>query len=195
MHTRPLLTVEEKIQFAKVALGTSVSEDFFKSMDLTDDTPATCQRNPSCDEPTSSESAEANNELNANSTSERCDVLAFSHSLRQELNRIVDIIETHPTSVTSSFLKKKTARKIKFIKTPSQVLIFFGQKLMAMKTKTIRVQPASISRRKARGISKGGKRIQSGRPSTIEVGNAKGRKREHNLALNIKKNRPNAKLH
>lgn len=58
---------------------------------------------------------------------------------------------------------------------------------MAMKTKTIRIQPASISRRKARGISKGGKRIQSGRPSTIEVGNAKGRKGEHNLALNIKK--------
>lgn len=112
MHTRPLLTVEEKIQFAKVALGTSVSEDFFKGMDLTDDTPATCQRNPSCDEPTSSESAEANNELDANSTSEQRDVLAFSHSLRHKLNRIVDIIETHPTSVTSSFLKKNSQENL-----------------------------------------------------------------------------------
>lgn len=120
-HTRPLLTVEEKIQFAKVALDTSVSEDFFKGMDVTDDTPATCQRNPSYDEPTSSESAEAINELDANSNSERCDILAFSHSLRQKLNRIVDIIETYPTSVTTSFLIKKTARKITFIKTLSQV--------------------------------------------------------------------------
>lgn len=72
---------------------------------------------------------------------------------------------------------------MKFIETPSQVLSIFGQKLMAMK-KTIRVQPTPISlfpEQRLGAYQKVEKGIQSGRPSTIEVGNTKGRKREHNL--------------
>lgn len=65
-----------------------------------------------------------------------------------------------------------------------------------MNRKKIRVQPTAISRRKERGITKGGGRIQAGRPAKEEATNGnKTAKRKHNLGLSIKKNQPNAKPH
>lgn len=62
---------------------------------------------------------------------------------------------------------------------------------MGRRSRKIKVQPTSISRRKDRGISGG--RIQAGRPTKLESQRAK--KRHHNIAFNIKNNEPCAKKH
>jgi len=76
----------------------------------------------------------------------------------------------------------------------------FLAKLIVIKTKKIRVQPTSVSRRKKRDVSKGRGRIQSGRRTTLEdrrkirIKRNKG-KRKHNLGQSVKDNTPNAKFH
>jgi hypothetical protein len=56
----------------------------------------------------------------------------------------------------------------------------------------IHVQPTSLSRRAAQ-ITKGSKRLPSGRPPTGSAPLPK--KRKHNLSLNVNMNQPNAKMH
>lgn len=77
---------------------------------------------------------------------------------------------------------------------------FLAAKLSSLKSKKIRVQPTSLTRRKERGISKGGGRIQSGRPANTEKmltskkKSTARTKRKHNLSLSIENNTPSAKL-
>lgn len=190
LSIRPLLSVEEKTKFAKVALGTSVSVDFLKGMDITDDivpdvpdqalferTTENVQTVVSC----------VNDSVTSSTQQLQC--------LREEFSRIVDIAETHSTSINAKCIKR-TVQRMKLIKTPTQVLSFLSEQLTVMNRKKIRVQPTAISRRKERGITKGGGRIQSGRPAKEEATTAKKTtKRKHNLGLSIKTNRPNAKPH
>ncbi|GBN19422.1 hypothetical protein AVEN_270188-1 [Araneus ventricosus] len=55
----------------------------------------------------------------------------------------------------------------------------------------IRVQPTSIARRSI-GVTRGSKRVASGRPSN---GSQVSKKRKHNLSENVRLNQPNAKKH
>lgn len=68
---------------------------------------------------------------------------------------------------------------------------FVCHKTTGRRSRKIKVQPTSISRRKARGISGG--RIQAGRPTKLELQGTK--KRPHNIAFNIENNLQCAKKH
>lgn len=78
------------------------------------------------------------------------------------------------------------------LKTSSQILNFLEAKsqVCGRKSRKIRVQPTSISRRKNKALPQS-ERIQAGGPSKNEK-----LKRKHNLGNNISHNLPNnAKLH
>ena len=116
-------------------------------------------------------------------------------------NGSIDILlklfqEKHRQFETSDGALDKYIRRMQMVQTQSQWETFLHTGGHAVPLQRhcgqIKVQPTSISRRSA-GVSRGCKRLPSGRPPQ---GWKKQRpKRPHNLALSIKCNRPNAKSH
>lgn len=120
-------------------------------------------------------------------------------TVKSEFLRIFDILKENPDHSSTAIIMR-FASTLKNIQTPTQALSFIVQKATSKISKNIKVQPTSISRRKNRGLPKGHKRIQAGRPSNSEnkldkEKKAKKKKRMHNLGQNIEDNKPSAKIH
>lgn len=191
MTTHPVLNVEDKIKCAKVAFGSEIPVEFYSSMDLTENVTSVVAADTITGEVTLVHENQSIPLINYKDSLDK---------LRVEFNRMADILETCPSSSNSAIINK-TIKKMQAIKTPGQVMSFMAAKLSSLKTKKIRVQPTSLTRRKERGISKGGGRIQSGRPAntekmlTFKKKSTARTKRKHNLSLSIENNTPSAKLH
>lgn len=118
-------------------------------------------------------------------------------TVKIEFLRIVDILKENPDRSSTAAITR-FAPSLKKIQTPTQAACCIIQKTTSKKSKNIKVQPTSISRRKNRGLPKGAMRIQAGRPSNSENNlnkQKKTKKRMHNLAQNIEDNNPSAKIH
>lgn len=114
------------------------------------------------------------------------------NNIKNEFNRLEDYL----THVPQEILKKFTT-KLKFIKNPQQLTSFFvniNKSLTSINKKRgqIKVQPTAISRRR-QGVTRGSKKIPSGRPP--KIGKTKIKKRIHNLNHNIRENQMNATYH
>lgn len=114
------------------------------------------------------------------------------------IEEICNLIKEHHSSFGSSFNGLKILKdRLKKIKSEGQWENFIHTAgncvpLRVKRNATIRVQPTAISRRTP-GVTKGAKRLPSGRRFKTEMTTRK--KRQRNLRLNIEQNRPNAISH
>lgn len=93
---------------------------------------------------------------------------------------------------------EKLSKKLKCIKNAKHLTSFIvktNNNLSSVnkRRQQIKVQPTAISRRR-QGVTRGSKRIPSGRPPTTDAKN-KNKKRLHNLNQNINENKMNATYH
>ncbi|KAJ8985439.1 hypothetical protein NQ317_017071 [Molorchus minor] len=186
--TSPVLSVHDRIQLAKLAVGHSAPEEFYKNMDSnTTDLENSFQSTNSV--PAKVELATAIDlQVNAEESESRFKKEIIR--MRCEFNRITSTLETNQSPEATLSIIKFNAL-MNNLKTPSQILNFLEAKnrICGRKSRKIRVQPTSISRRKNKALPQSG-RIQAGRPSKNEK-----LKRKHSLGSNISHNLPNAKLH
>lgn len=192
--TSPVLTVHDRIQLAKLAVGYSAPEEFYKNMDsnVTDLENSVLSSNAVTAETSSVAEVELATvvDLQVNAEESKSRFKEEMIKMRCEFSRITSTLEANQSPEATLSIIKFNAILNK-IKTPSQILNFLEAKsqICGRKSRKIRVQPTSISRRKNKALPQSG-RIQAGRPSKIEK-----LKRKHSLGNNISQNLPNAKLH
>lgn len=189
--TSPRITKSERIELAKIALGTEdLPETFFSEVnDMTEDAVASTLANfPRLSAYDNNETAAVviRCEDNLESKQRFADRIQETKS---QFSRMSDLMEDNYTP-NKLIIMTKFLNTIKSIETEDQAVSFMAAKIQALRSKKIKVQPTSISRRKNRDISKGNNRIQSGRPANTE-----NKKRAHCLSQSISLNRPNAKKH
>lgn len=115
----------------------------------------------------------------------------------EDLQELFSLMKQHHTTFgTSSASKKKIMQRLKAIKTKTswETFLCTAGSSLSLRHRTdikIKVQPTSISRRKA-GTTRGCRRLPLGRPAKGEPAS---KKRKRNLAENVAKNFPNAKSH
>lgn len=196
-ESAPVLTPDDKVTLAYIALGTNTPKrNFFTFMRQNVNVE---QSNVECDAGPLVDTPSVNMNMGVNNSADDGETVCFTpitNSLKSQFDRILGLTEKNINSDNQNIVVK-FVKSLERITTVSQLINCY-----AMKTKTTRrigVQPTSISRRKIHNsLSAGKRRIQSGRPSSKESSQKKKRtsvKRKHNLIGNIKKNVPNAKIH
>lgn len=114
------------------------------------------------------------------------------------LEKLIDTIKAkHQTYGSSPTIINRCLKRLQNVKHRGAwdtYLSSFGTNIGIRKRSgaAIRVQPTALARRKA-GVTKGSKRLPSGRPPSCETRSTFKRKRD--LASNVRKNVPNAKSH
>lgn len=113
-------------------------------------------------------------------------------NIKDEFSRLEDYLIHVPLDI-----REKFATKLKCIKNPQQLtsfLVNINRTLTSVNKKRgqIKVQPTAISRRR-QGLTRGSRKVPSGRPPKAEK--CKIKKRIHNLNHNITKNQMNATYH
>lgn len=132
------------------------------------------------------------NTVNNNITSENEQGSAVTKDIKEE-TRLQSLLSFVPMDVS-----EKLSKKLKVIKNAQQLTSFIvktNRNLSSVnkRRQQIKVQPTAISRRRS-GVTRGSKRISSGRPPTTIAKN-KNKKRLHNLNQNISQNQMNATYH
>lgn len=135
----------------------------------------------------------SNTNKNINNTSEIEQRSAVTKDIEEEIVRLQSLLSFVPLDVC-----EKLSKKLKVIKNAQQLTSFIvktNRNLSSVnkRRQQIKVQPTAISRRRP-GVTRGSKRIPSGRPPTTIAKN-KNKKRLHNLNQNINKNQMNATYH
>jgi len=133
------------------------------------------------------------NTVNNNITSENEQRSAVTKDIKEEIVRLQSLLSFVPLDVC-----EKLSKKLKVIKNAQQLTSFIvktNRNLSSVnkRRQQIKVQPTAISRRRP-GVTRGSKRIRSGRPPTTIAKN-KNKKRLHNLNQNINQNQMNATYH
>lgn len=114
-------------------------------------------------------------------------------SLKENFQKLIEIASENNTADFTNCIIKANVQ-LKKITTSTQLASFLCNLRKGRSSKQIGVQPTAISRRRIRnGLTSGKKRIQSGRPSNLELKTTG--KRKHNLVESIFRNQPNAKRH
>lgn len=129
----------------------------------------------------------------SNDTSEIDQRSGVTKDIEEEIVRLQSLLSFVPLDVC-----EKLSKKLKNIKNAQQLTSFIvktNRNLSSVnkRRQQIKVQPTAISRRRP-GVTRGSKRIPSGRPPT-SVAKNKNKKRLHNLNQNISKNQMNATYH
>ena len=122
---------------------------------------------------------------------------ALEH-LQGEIDRLSAMLENYSTDDGLMAAAKKTARRLEMIQTPAQLYSFLTvmeqSVLNSHRRRQIRVQPASISRRKAGSMTSGSARHRSGRPLQFaDTCKRRAVKRLRSLSAAVRSNRANAK--
>jgi len=198
--TLPSLSFEDRVNLAKLAMGT-VDESFFlgitQDASVETDTPADFQMSMTYHDPaqnvTDSEmdmcSDDPNSMIGGNGSN------TVGVRLMANFHRIASIADANP----SAFMQKMITslnQTLEKIETPQGIFDLCTSLAARRHSRVIRVQPTSVSRRKKRpGLTCGSKRIQAGRPANAESGKLSARKRKRCLSININSNKPNAKPH
>lgn len=115
-----------------------------------------------------------------------------TQNIKNEFNRLEDYLMHVPLEI-----REKFSIKLKCIKNTQQLtsfLVNINRSLTSVNKRRgkIKVQPTAISRRR-QGLTKGSRKVPSGRPPKSEK--LKIKKRIHNLNHNIIKNQMNATYH
>lgn len=195
LKSAPCLTLDDKKDFAKIALGDDIPTSFFNNMDTHD----SMHENNENEVPDTIGFEQSNAPVSKLASLPEADNMVNDeeHSfavaeMSQEFQRLANIATTcKSVDMTNTVIKLTKA--LKNVETPAQLLNFFHSLPLRRQTK-IGVQPTSISRRKLRpGLTSGAKRMQAGRPSKQEV--VLKRKRARCLQANVNANKPNAKSH
>lgn len=166
-ESAPVLTPDDKVTLAYIALGTNTPKrNFFTFMRQNVDVE---QSNVECDAGPVVDTPSVNMNMGVNNSAGDGESVCFTpitNSLKSQFDRILGLTEKNINSDNQNIVVK-FVKSLERITTVSQLTNFY-----AMKTKTTRrigVQPTSISRRKIHNsLSAGKRRIQSGRPSSKE---------------------------
>ena len=195
----PLLSCEDKKDFARISLGEDTQTNFFEdmmSLDVADEKVTTVgdDRNKIVTPADLSLAFVPNNEQSSVKDPSTVTDTALNR-LSENFGKVVEILKGNDSIETANAINKVNNFMDK-LKTTGDVLSFLHQIKTIKRGRIIGVQPTSSSRRKHRaGLTAGSKRIQAGRPSKFEGGIVKKRKCLRNLEANIGLNRANQKSH
>lgn len=207
--TTPNLLFQDRVDFAKLALGDDIDESFFHSMSLEVEPQTSNEvlfKQPMClnnlaDAETksisSTENIEEEREGN-NSNSTRADTFEAEYKretdkLEENLKQLAQFAAYHPSKYMLTCIKGLNT-KLERIENEESFSNICSSIQNMKRGRRIKVQPTSISRRTKTDLHAGTKAITAGRPSKIET-LKKCSKRKRNLLQNIVSNQPNAKSH
>jgi len=187
----PKCTQDDRYQVACLALGDKVPcRDFYESLMPKNSSTASNNYGETLSE---SETVNNNTALICD-TADICNSNTPSNASEAELDNLFNAFKTcHFKYGTSKSAVEKMTKRLHSVTSKGQWESFLHQGYLNRYKHgaTIRVQPTSISRRRE-GVTKGSKRLPSGRPAKCEKAK---QKRSRNLGKNITLNQPNAKSH
>lgn len=188
----PPTSASEKYELAKLALGDAIGHDlsFYTGFKLSDQSNSDLALSLDKNE-NASDIYSIQRGVEYSNPEEEEEIQENLLLLTDNLSTVVNLLPK--TKLTNKYLKYlniqlgKITNSQQALDNLMQVSAVFRKK----KGRIIKVQPTAIARRR-KGVSRGSKRINSGRPALVEN---KKNKRKHNLSGNINKNKANAILH
>lgn len=195
MPNAPPITFNERYVLGKLALGDKCpSQEWFLGLNEKESTKLQ-EIEVSCSNESPSRLDEDENKQIKPSDSVDSKVLndEVNEKIDKEFLRVQKFLNDVPLDIRQKLANKMTVIKNAQQLTKLMVTCSRGLSVASKRKGQIKVQPTSISRRR-KGVTRGSRRIPSGRPPT-SVNKNKVTKKSHNIGKNIKLSQLNAKSH